>query len=333
MKVSYLTLLFLVLIIITPTAAAPQTHPTSQLATNVAERDKDLNLGSYNLIASNATLSKSLVIDSVGNFPDPLMLLKWEGSTVFSVPRSTQDYVIMPMIKLNGDGTQSQIWSVNTPLRFYTGTSPTERMVILNNGNVGIGTADPQTKLEVNGNVNIANTLLVGSILQIGASDIQLSRSGTNTLAVPGSLIFLWGGDTNLYRSGVNNLKTDDSFDIGGGLTVTGTVTLPNGEINTNEIANDAITSAKIADNQVGSSEITDDSVGSGEVIDNSIASGDLASDASSLSKVTNAKASVSGNDIQIANNIRINNGQCIANSSGICKISIDSSGNVIIHI
>ncbi|MDP2730720.1 MAG: hypothetical protein Q8O55_09575, partial [Dehalococcoidales bacterium] len=76
---------------------------------------------------------------------------------------------------------------------FYVATS-TPMFTILQNGNVGIGTAGPSAPLDIKGNIRFDNT----------ARYIEFS-DGAGT----------W--DTNLYRSGANSLKTDDDFTIGTG--------------------------------------------------------------------------------------------------------------------
>lgn len=65
----------------------------------------------------------------------------------------------------------------------------------------------------------------------VTGADMLRIRSGSDTearLVVEADGFHNWGsgsasGDTNLYRGGANLLKTDDSFSVGGDLTVTGT--------------------------------------------------------------------------------------------------------------
>ncbi|HET7117790.1 MAG TPA: hypothetical protein VFI29_14950 [Hanamia sp.] len=65
---------------------------------------------------------------------------------------------------------------------------PTERMRILANGNVGIGTSSPLTKLDVRGNVNIGNTKIISLSPDFAGngelpSGAYLGSNGTNALS------------------------------------------------------------------------------------------------------------------------------------------------------
>ena len=92
-------------------------------------------------------------------------------------------------------------------LAFRTGgiASANDKMVIRANGNVGIGTDDPQATLDVSGDV-IATTATLGNINTtgnsiIGASQVALIAGGT------GRIIFKSKGNNNEYRF----FKTDES--------------------------------------------------------------------------------------------------------------------------
>ncbi len=71
---------------------------------------------------------------------------------------------------------------INNAIRFYTGpTTPSERLTITYNGNVGIGTSTPAAKLSVNGNVFIG-TQDANTITNMGSN---------NVLAVNGTAVFV----------------------------------------------------------------------------------------------------------------------------------------------
>jgi len=79
-------------------------------------------------------------------------------------------------ILLGDPGTGEYIYSQRSgyyPIIFHTGGS--DSMVILNTGNVGIGTTTPNAKLEVNGNINAVGTISSYAIaLDNGAARINL---------------------------------------------------------------------------------------------------------------------------------------------------------------
>ena len=116
------------------------------------------------------------------------------------------------------------------------------------NNRVGIGTASPAYKLDVNGDVGLAGTNLYfdgGSInlrgntvfnfLTDGGSaqsakfkSIQVSTSYSGLIPDNG---ILFSTDSNLYRSGALTLRTNSSLTVDGGLDVTGTSRFRSGYI------------------------------------------------------------------------------------------------------
>ena len=66
--------------------------------------------------------------------------------------------------------------------------------IITNNGNVGIGTTNPQTKLDVNGNISIAS----GYPIQLAGNQpyhgIQYSNNGFANTFIDGPVIYGWSG-------------------------------------------------------------------------------------------------------------------------------------------
>lgn len=134
--------------------------------------------------------------------------------------------------------------SVASPLVFGTGDN--ERMRIVSGGNVGIGTTNPQQKLEVVGNLNLSGTPAIiftgiGSfpaterrigvgglgeitmtVLSTDAALLRLQQGGTNKFIfyTNDSIYFGSSQDTNLYRSAADVLKTDDTLHIAGELFI-----------------------------------------------------------------------------------------------------------------
>jgi hypothetical protein len=90
-----------------------------------------------------------------------------------------------------------------------TGSAPTEKMRITSGGNVGIGTATPQAKLEVAGNVFINNTAAPGFYGQsAGTNKVYLGYDGAGT-----------GLQLHNFTSGKTLLVQDNGY-----LTYTGNV-------------------------------------------------------------------------------------------------------------
>lgn len=80
-----------------------------------------------------------------------------------------------------------------------TGTSdnyPTEKMTILGNGNVGIGTTWPSQKLDVSGNVNIS----LGATYMLNGVNVIAAQLGADNYFI--------GNAGNLTMTGVNNTAT-----------------------------------------------------------------------------------------------------------------------------
>ena len=79
-------------------------------------------------------------------------------------------------------------------IQFFTASSSTERMRIDSSGNVGIGTASPASKLDVNGNTAITgtlsntNTITVSGTSATGATSINLNASDYSSTFTSSSL-------------------------------------------------------------------------------------------------------------------------------------------------
>jgi len=139
--------------------------------------------------------------------------------------------------EMGGTG-QSVIWSsdrdgsvgLDLSLRareigFFTGSSPSHRVRIDNNGNVGIGNAGPGSKLSVQGGVSIGDSVYATAAAPSGGMIIK-GNVGIGTTVPGAKLSFVtgttaadginFGGDTNLYRYSANLLRSDDDFAIGG---------------------------------------------------------------------------------------------------------------------
>jgi hypothetical protein len=132
----------------------------------------------------------------------------------------------------------------NGGFTIYDDTNSAVRMYILPNGNVGIGTVSPNTKLDVNGNTTVTGSITATSTISsptmttttfsstnttnVNTTTTNFSSSGTVTIGTPGvtnaSHIQFWPNDA----SG-NAYYIQDSasiFSIGGGVYGSGTSVL-----------------------------------------------------------------------------------------------------------
>ena len=90
--------------------------------------------------------------------------------------------------------------STSTMYEWYTCTSPgsgTAKMVLLNSGNVGIGTTTPASKLHIQSAANSHNNLIIdnttstyNSILSFASAGSQKWSLGINKATLDGSLDF-----------------------------------------------------------------------------------------------------------------------------------------------
>ena len=146
-----------------------------------------------------------------------------------------------------------------------------QRMMIDDQGNVGVGTENPGAKLEVAGDGRFSGPLSVQGALTVGggtqiAGDLNVSGEGnfSGPLSVQGTL------------------STGGAARIGGDLSVTG-----------------RLTAASFTGDGAGLSNVTP--------ADNSIGSVKLAQDAASLSKVTDGKMIINANSLDLTGHMTLN--------------------------
>ena len=120
-------------------------------------------------------------------------------------------------------------------MQFLTGSSQTKRMTIQSDGNIGIGTEDPNQKLEVVGSIKIANSnsRLVfgaengtdrralegntsGSLLQIGESYTDIALQGNVGIGVtaPGALLQVGDAPTSSSQQGARIYGYDGALSL-----------------------------------------------------------------------------------------------------------------------
>ena len=132
---------------------------------------------------------------------------------------------------LDVNGTvAASIFSSRSPLRFFINKS-NEVARIQENGNMGIGTSTPVTKLHVNGSISsLGNMYASGNLIVGGGGTIAGSLTLGNTIAAVGGASFAnlttvgfatVGGNLNVTGTGVFN----GSASFGGSIGITGTTT------------------------------------------------------------------------------------------------------------
>ena len=172
----------------------------------------------------STTLTERMRIDSSGNVGigtiSPQTLLTLRGSTPRLTFEPTADTQNCRIQFANTSGTlQSVIASGGAngaTMQFSDLVASTERMRISSNGNIGIGTTNPLTKLHIAGATN--NILRVDS----GATAISLHDGGTNNYAFighdSGKLFINAGGTADflaLRTGGLDALAINASRDVG----------------------------------------------------------------------------------------------------------------------
>ena len=127
--------------------------------------------------------------------------------------------------------TTSGLWFVVKPLgsEGFTGLTGYTRMVINNNGNVGIGTTSPSYKLEVNGNGYFGNGLMVS---HIGGDNHRKYLYFGNHPSVTSDTPYIQGGGNNTGynlalnpyggKVGIGTTSPGYPLDVAGGIRTSG---------------------------------------------------------------------------------------------------------------
>lgn len=101
------------------------------------------------------------------------------------------------IVGLQGGPTPSIAFYVDNVLTAGSTYGPTQRMIISGNGNVGIGSTTPQQTLDVSGNVNVLNTVIMGSSflrnrIINGAMQVDQRNSGASGTAISVYTVDRW---------------------------------------------------------------------------------------------------------------------------------------------
>ncbi|MBI4208867.1 MAG: hypothetical protein HY538_04090, partial [Deltaproteobacteria bacterium] len=172
------------------------------------------------------------------------------------------------------------------------------------NDRVGIGTASPQTGLDISKDVRITPTTSTGSgVLIDGASvtsGVVFDIDAQASLTTGGSALRI-KYDSSKFGSSNNVIVVRDvagsgsnvfTLDGAGNLTAAGNLTLTDGSVSESKLGTSAVTTNKIIDSGITTGKIANSAVTSAKITDGTIATADLADNAITSTKIENLSVS-----------------------------------------
>lgn len=169
---------------------------------------------------------------------------------------------------VNLDGNIIRVRSVN---------GGSTRLIVGNNGNVGIGTSTLTYRVNVDGTISSSNLITSGEITSGGTINAPLFNGNATSAA-------RWSNARSLSVSGAINGNVNGIDGTGNinlittlNTNIVGTDNIINGNITTSKIANEAITSDKIAfgavnSNSIGGLQVTSDKIAADAITTSKIA-------------------------------------------------------------
>ncbi|RZI59821.1 MAG: hypothetical protein EOP14_03635 [Pseudomonas sp.] len=161
-----------------------------------------------------------------------------------------------------------------------TRSATTVNSVVFPQGNLGVGTVSPATRLDVAGSIRVGDgaeacsaATQYGAFRYSGGNMQFCNASGWQTLGVSGAGITSLTGDVTTTGS------------------PTATATISANAVTTGKIADANVTTAKIADANVTLAKLASGSVDSSKIVDLSIATGDIADKAVTFAKIGDLSA------------------------------------------
>ena len=140
-------------------------------------------------------------------------------------------------MRVNSNNELEYGWSANGPVKFMGGGSYSERMRIHTNGNIGIGTTNPQATLSIGDNIGSFNGISIGASAN---RDIRIGQGSSNNLVIGWkynatatsaySIIENFGGNNPLILQGsggnvgIGMLTPAYKLDVAGTSRIQGTI-------------------------------------------------------------------------------------------------------------
>ena len=226
-----------------------------------------------------------------------------------------------------GDGRYYGFWDDSTRIEWNSSSDyialltswGQDRLRVIANGNVGIGTSTPTEKLEVAGNIRAANPTAANHVATKNYVDTLVTQGVTWKAPVESgnTVVGTWGACDAAKQSWTTYNKNDDIIyicdgsawiSIGSSASVPYATTTSAGKVqlsgdlwgtwNNVQLTNNSVNSANISDNTITSNDLAANSVGNSELVD----------------------------DITVAN-LTATNGQWIAWENGVNRITNNDGG------
>lgn len=180
---------------------------TNIVSTNITTATLNSNTG----ITSGSILVNGSIITNAITVTDGNINLTKNG-TIANLITFTNEYdtlwVGIDGFGLTGTASQATILTYETPIAFYPGAS--QSLVLQTNGNVGIGTANPDFKLDVNGTVRSTNltatTTTISTLLNTNSINTNISSSTLNLS------IGLTTGNANITNADIFSLVNTNTI-------------------------------------------------------------------------------------------------------------------------
>lgn len=175
--------------------------------------------GSINLAVNNGTnvltgLSNGNIGLGISTPAYPLHVYSGASDAIITAETNATGGSARIQVKSNGTGGGNYYWqtgdntsTLNGRLRLFDSTASAERITILaTSGNVGIGTASPGAKLDVNGTIQATGGTL-SNIALTGTPTAPTASAGTSTtqIATTGFVSQVAATKTNKYAASIGN--------------------------------------------------------------------------------------------------------------------------------